>query len=294
MSMDASPILLATSDFAQSATRILLRSSSTDRMLYFYPALFQLTAQCDGNDERIDLGYAGSRLLERLLQEPGEVVPREELMSFAWSDRVVGQGSLNQQIYSLRRLFCDEKGREIIQTLPRRGYLFNPQYVVELQWVEPAPAPEIPAVAATPAINASPAATLPTAAAQPTSTPAVPRSRWPAIALFVGTLLIGLGANAWITDKQPALLTRSIHQDDRVVYLLAADAEELDSLQRDSDALLQRILALSSGPLELTLDRHDGYYRLFCQRGAEPSKWLMLHRSQLDLLSTAQLMGCLP
>lgn len=260
-----------------------------DRDLFFYPSLFQLVVQRDGNEERIDLGYAGSRLLERLLLVPGEVVPREELMGFAWPDRVVGQGSLNQQVYSLRRLFCDEKGREIIQTLPRRGYLFNPQYVVERQLIEPAsqPAtPDSPAVSARPElVPADSAAAAPTAAES--------HSRWIAVALFIGTLLTGLGTSAWVNDQGKELVTRSIHQANTVLHLMAADAKGLDSLQQNSAALLQRIAALHPGPLKLTLDKLDGYYRLFCQREVAPINWLMLHRSQLDLLDEAQLKQCL-
>src|SRR5690606_14939185 len=82
-----------------------------------------------GSQQRIELGYAGSRVLERLVQTPGEVVSREELLAHGWTDRVVSQGSLNQQIYVLRQILGDEKGRNIIQTLPRRGYLFNPAFL---------------------------------------------------------------------------------------------------------------------------------------------------------------------
>jgi DNA-binding winged helix-turn-helix (wHTH) protein len=67
------------------------------------------------------------------------VVTREELLGYAWADRVVSQGSLNQQIYVLRQILGDEKGRQIIQTLPRRGYLFNPDYI-EVEQALPATA----------------------------------------------------------------------------------------------------------------------------------------------------------
>ena len=76
----------------------VIKTGRGDWHAHFYPALYQLTLVKDGVEEKVDLGYSGSRLLERLLQEPGEVVSREELMNHAWADRVVGQGSLNQQI----------------------------------------------------------------------------------------------------------------------------------------------------------------------------------------------------
>src|SRR5690606_14738398 len=94
--------------------------------------------------------YAGSRVLERLLRSPGEVVSREELLEYGWTDRVVSQGSLNQQIYVLRQLLGDEKGRNIIQTLPRRGYLFNPEFIEPETGEEALSAPNVPP-SATPA-----------------------------------------------------------------------------------------------------------------------------------------------
>lgn len=90
---------------------LIIRTGRSDCYAHFYPALYQLTLIKSGIEEKIDLGYSGSRLLERLLQEPGEVVSRDELMNHAWADRVVGQGSLNQQIYTLRQILSDEKSR---------------------------------------------------------------------------------------------------------------------------------------------------------------------------------------
>src|SRR5690606_33153833 len=109
---------------------LTIKTGRADCYAHFYPSLYQLTLETNGVEEKIDLGFSGSRLLERLAQIPGDVVAREELMSHAWSDRVVGQGSLNQQIYTLRQVLSDERERTIIQTLPRRGYLLNPQHLV--------------------------------------------------------------------------------------------------------------------------------------------------------------------
>ena len=106
---------------------IRLRTGQGEGHLLFQARQFQLRQA--GSGQRIELGYAGSRVLERLLRSPGEVVSREELLEYGWTDRVVSQGSLNQQIYVLRQILGDEKGRQIIQTLPRRGYLFNPEFI---------------------------------------------------------------------------------------------------------------------------------------------------------------------
>src|SRR5690606_37272300 len=112
----------------------------------------------DGNPKKVDLGFSGSRVLERLLLAPGEVVSREELMNYAWEKRVVGQGSLSQQIYTLRQLLYDGRN-QIIQTLPRRGYLFNPQCLHHeastTQAQPPTPAPKQHAEAERPALQAT-------------------------------------------------------------------------------------------------------------------------------------------
>lgn len=113
---------------SQSTREIIrLRTGQGNCRLLFQARHYQLRHA--GSDHRIELGYAGSRVLERLLRNPGEVVSREELLEYGWTDRVVSQGSLNQQIYVLRQILGDEKGRQIIQTLPRRGYLFNPEFI---------------------------------------------------------------------------------------------------------------------------------------------------------------------
>lgn len=103
---------------------------------WFQPALYQLTLltndphSSEYPPQRIELGYSGSRLLERLLRTPGKVISREELIAHTWADRVVGPGSLNQQIHTLRQILGDEKHRKIIQTLPRRGYQLNPDFLL--------------------------------------------------------------------------------------------------------------------------------------------------------------------
>src|SRR5690606_15980385 len=87
----------------------ILQTGNPDRQAYFYPAMYQLCIREGGAEEKVDLRYSGSRLLERLLQTPGELVYRDELLAHAWTGRVVSQGSLNQQIYTLRQVLGDEK-----------------------------------------------------------------------------------------------------------------------------------------------------------------------------------------
>ncbi|PSS48587.1 winged helix-turn-helix domain-containing protein [Pseudomonas sp. BBP2017] len=80
--------------------------------------------------EELTLARAESRILELLLMEPGAICSREAILEFAWDDRVVSAGSLNQSIFMLRNILGDGKDHEIVITVPRRGYRFNSDQVV--------------------------------------------------------------------------------------------------------------------------------------------------------------------
>ena len=129
---------------------ITIKTGTPDCVAHFYPALFQLVTFTNHTEQaKVELGYAGTRLLEKLLEVPGKVVPREILIDHAWAGRVVGQGSLNQQVYTLRQILNDEKDRDIIQTLPRRGYLINPKYVTDVDMaLQPPPSTSSPPASA--------------------------------------------------------------------------------------------------------------------------------------------------
>ena len=150
--MNSHALQHAVVDSPRATDSFSLRTGRSACRALFTPQQYQLRLHAEqGEAERIELGFAGSRVLERLLQSPGEVVTRDELLGYAWADRVVSQGSLNQQIYVLRQILGDEKNRRIIQTLPRRGYLFNPEFIEARQT-----APTLAAVAPQPAAGRSP------------------------------------------------------------------------------------------------------------------------------------------
>ncbi|PAU84452.1 CadC family transcriptional regulator [Pseudomonas sp. WN033] len=267
--------------------QLLLRTGREGRCVCFCPSLFQVVIrQPEVPEERIELGYAGSRLLERLLKVPGEVVTREELMAYAWPDRVVGQGSLNQQIYSLRQLFCDEKGREIIQTLPRRGYQFNPQYIIQQSAVTPAP-PQPPTQESEPV----PEPKLPAAITRHR-----PRRYWLAGALL-GLALIGLIFSLWPHSAQQIqaqeLTLRELQHGPIQIRLFAIDHASLDALEPLASTLAQRLPQDHANPRLLTLDLHGSYYRVLCEHGGNASA-LMIHRGQFEQLDIGQLRWCQP
>lgn len=262
-------------------TCLIIKTGRNDCYAHFYPALYQLTLVKSGIEEKIDLGYSGSRLLERLLQEPGEVVSREELMSHAWADRVVGQGSLNQQIYTLRQVLGDEKSREIIQTLPRRGYLLNPNYLVYPPSIE-----DIGEVS------------------EPTEVPATEprflhrhgrkRAFWVILLCCFGLLGIALFTTLYAISQPEDLHSSEMNLGPLNVRYIDQDPQHLQQLILQTHGLTGRLTVLANAPAHLVLRLRGGFYELICLQPNGGARSLMLHESQLNQVADAQLRRCLP
>jgi DNA-binding winged helix-turn-helix (wHTH) protein len=65
------------------------------------------------------------KTLLALLDNAGEVVTKDDLLSRVWGDAAVEEANLSQNIYSLRRLFHAASGESLIETLSRRGYVMH-------------------------------------------------------------------------------------------------------------------------------------------------------------------------
>lgn len=63
--------------------------------------------------------------LTALIERPGRVVTKEELLRTVWPDTFVEENNLAQHISTLRRVLGeDETGKQFIETVPKRGYRF--------------------------------------------------------------------------------------------------------------------------------------------------------------------------
>jgi DNA-binding winged helix-turn-helix (wHTH) protein/tetratricopeptide (TPR) repeat protein len=63
--------------------------------------------------------------LAALLERPGEVLGKEEILERVWPDAFVEEAILTQNIYTLRKTLQEAGGaRPYIETIPRRGYRF--------------------------------------------------------------------------------------------------------------------------------------------------------------------------
>jgi predicted ATPase/DNA-binding winged helix-turn-helix (wHTH) protein len=130
--------------------------------------------------EPVPLGGRAFDLLLALVQRPGQLVTRNELIEQVWPGRVVEENNLSVQVNALRKAL----GGDWLVTVPGRGYRF----VVPLA---PAGAAAIPAATptATPTATSTTPSTTPSAtqaspgaAATPASvTPATPRTNLPTL-----------------------------------------------------------------------------------------------------------------
>jgi DNA-binding winged helix-turn-helix (wHTH) protein/tetratricopeptide (TPR) repeat protein len=60
-----------------------------------------------------------------LVQHGGQLVKKDDLIRIVWSDRVVEESNLSQNIYLLRKTLGEgPNGQSYIETVPRRGYRF--------------------------------------------------------------------------------------------------------------------------------------------------------------------------
>jgi DNA-binding winged helix-turn-helix (wHTH) protein len=79
----------------------------------------------------IRLGGRAFDLLLALIEAPGAVVGKDELLSRVWPGRIVEENRLAGEITALRKAFGGE--RELIRTVAGRGYQFTGDIRVRLE-----------------------------------------------------------------------------------------------------------------------------------------------------------------
>ncbi|WP_312211450.1 transcriptional regulator [Pseudescherichia sp.] len=95
------------------------------------PSLNALVHTETGEIQR--LGEFHYILLETLVTHAGEVLSRNYLINAVWKNRVVGNNSLPTAIYALRAALGDDgRLQEIIKTVPKKGYVFNKDFITYL------------------------------------------------------------------------------------------------------------------------------------------------------------------
>ena len=91
--------------------------------------------------EPVVLNRRAFDVLLYLVQNPGKVLTRDELLKNVWPDTFVDENSLAQSISALRRALDEKPGdNSYIVTLPGRGYQFvSPVKVLGSQGLSPNP-----------------------------------------------------------------------------------------------------------------------------------------------------------
>src|SRR5499433_951350 len=74
-------------------------------------------------DREVTLRRKSLELLRYLVENPGRLVTKEELLKAIWPDVVVTEESLTHCVSEVRQAIGDSK-QTIIETVPRRGYRF--------------------------------------------------------------------------------------------------------------------------------------------------------------------------
>lgn len=81
-----------------------------------------------GNDDQIPLSPKVFDTLLYLVRHGGKVIGKDELMREIWTDSIVEENNLNQNISILRRVFGEKPGEQrFIVTVPGHGYRFVPE-----------------------------------------------------------------------------------------------------------------------------------------------------------------------
>ena len=80
----------------------------------------------------VPVGSRALDLLIALLERPGELLTKEELITRVWSSTHVVEGNLKFQVAALRRALRDRQdGRRYLETSPGQGYRFVADVTVE-------------------------------------------------------------------------------------------------------------------------------------------------------------------
>ncbi|WPN45192.1 MULTISPECIES: winged helix-turn-helix domain-containing protein [unclassified Pseudomonas] len=242
-------------------------------------ALLSITTP-HGEIQNSTLGRAESRLLDLLLMEPGQTKSREEIIDYTWNDRVVASGSLNQAVFSLRNILNDNRDHEILMTVPRRGYCFNRQYVVDAQTDIPASTDEI-ATPAPPAIEEP----LPTVTNVTLATSGkITKSDYIKKAQSIGYILtLGVCAFAGFHSgfDTPKIEISSLQQNELVIHAVAHSVAEAESLRDASAKQVQQFSPNLKG--QVWLNRYKSNYSVSCVRPDLSTANLQLNSDQKDL-----------
>src|SRR5438093_13442736 len=98
-----------------------------DQLLRFGPyRLDPASGQVWRGKQEVKLTPKALAVLRHLIQQPGQVVTKEEFFRVVWPDAVVSDAALTSCIQELRQALHDEaRNPRYIETVHRRGFRFS-------------------------------------------------------------------------------------------------------------------------------------------------------------------------
>lgn len=116
---------------------------SEARIFYFGPFLLVPERQLlTRGDARVQIGGRALDLLTALVERPGELLSKKDLMVRVWPTTTVDESNLKVNIAALRRALGDDVGAvKYIATMPGRGYRFIAPVETRAAFGQPREAP---------------------------------------------------------------------------------------------------------------------------------------------------------
>lgn len=184
------------------------------------------------NGAEIKLRPQSFEVLRYLVEHRGRLVSKDELLQTVWGRTVVTEGSLTQCLVDARRAIGDE-ARQLIRTVPRRGYVFD----------APVTEPDSPAGSA---IESAPAHAPPG------------RRRW--IAAAVLACVFAAAAAWWFLGYDAFDKTRFAGRPNSIAVLPFVDMSKEQNQGYFSDGISEEILnTLAQSPELLVIARTSSF-----------------------------------
>lgn len=278
--------------------------------ILFFPARQKLEKIVNDVKVSVELNYAGSKILELLAHNAGNIVTRDEILGVAWEGRVVSSNSLNQSISMLRESLELESGQEsIIVTVPRWGYKINAEVVSKDIFVnEEASSVEetTPALAVGSSDIEKPKSELdvvgePIVRAE--VAPAIDNKTrrkskrysrfWPIP--LVGALILNVvyEFSPFFFDDGRPTISNGLDGNSKVKYVVG-DGYSEDTMRSDLKSLVERVLKLSvSDDDKIIFNKMHEYYEVVCIDPNNFPVFIIFHGSQINNLTDEQILGCL-
>ena len=103
----------------------MLKSASPHRICTFGDFTLDLDRESLMlQDRKLPLRPQSFAVLSYLLQKPGVLVSKKELLDAIWGNKAVTDDSLTHCLIDIRRAIGDD-AHEMIRTVPRRGFIFE-------------------------------------------------------------------------------------------------------------------------------------------------------------------------